>query len=774
MAYRDGWRRPPGLAFLVLYMLWMCLFGTAGHATQAASPNQDPVSCHQLWQRGALQDTAICWKKVLEWAERDQESVLHRDATLQLAKVYQALGQDHKAVAHLNRALAFARAAEPSRPVHVANVLASLGHAHIVAGPKETAEAYLREALRLAITHDTLGLIVAVQNDLGNLFASQGEYHDALEAYRDSAVQAETAGQAMGASRALANTAKVALQLKQFAMSAEALDNAWHWGQKVPSSHDTALTWISIGETAYRLHRHLPALSSELLSLAYTTLTQAVEAAQDLGDVRAESYALGYLGRLYEAEDRDQEALQLTRRAVFAAQKAYAPEALYKWQWQVGRLLAGQGDTDAAIISYALAVETLQSIRSELPRRYGKPETTFRSSVGQVYFELVDLLLKRAATFPESEPRYASDLQQTRETIERLKAEELQDYFQDECVQAAEHRRTSLHTISQTAIVVYPISLPDRLELLVNLPTGLKRFAVPVPSTIFEQTVKRFRQKLQGHARRYLRDAQDLYDWLIRPFEPALRHLSTDTIVFVPDGNLRTIPMAALHDGKQFLIEKYAIAITPGLDLTEPRPMTRQSTQLLAGGLTQATQGYRALPYVADELRSILNLYRGTLLIDDDFRLEKLADETQRKRFGIVHIASHGQFVSSAGDSFILTANAKLSLDHLRDFVGRFRYHKEPLELLTLSACETALGDDRAALGLAGIAIKAGARSALATLWRVNDKAASQLVETFYRQLLVPMTSRADALQYAQRSLLKDKTSHPFFWAPFLLINTWL
>ncbi len=757
-----------GLSALLFMIVSSGLLVTTRHAQST------PTSCEDLARRGALPEAVDCWQVVLERAERDRDRKAHRDASLRLAAIYQALGHDRKAIAQLHRALALARAAKFEHPVHIATILASLGHAHIVSGPEETAEAYLRDALDLARAHDRPGLIAMVQKDLGNVLASRGAYHEALAAYRISARQAETAGDAMGMARALANAAKVALPLKQFAVSAEALALAWQRGQGGAPSHDTHTTWLSIGDTAQQLLRHLPEAKADLLSLAYHALYQALTAARQLDDGRAASYALGYLGRLYQAEQRSQEALQLTRQAVIAAQQAHVPEALYQWQRQAGRLLAGLGDVNAAIVSYTQAVETLQSMRSELPRRYGRPETLFRSSVGQVYLELVDLLLARAASISDRDPRHVADLQRARETIERLKAEELQNYFQDDCVQMAEPRLTPLHTISQTAIVVYPIALPDRLELLVNLPTGLKRFAVSVPAVQFEQTVRRFRQKLQLRARRYRRDAQELYSWLIRPYESALRRFATDTIVFVPDGSLRTIPIAALHDGQQFLIEKYALAITPGLDLTDPRPMARQNAQLLAAGLTRATQGYRPLPHVADELKSILSLYPGTLLVDNDFRLETLVAEVQRKRFRIVHIASHGQFASSARESFILTSDAKLSLDHLEDFVKRFGNHEEPLELLTLSACETALGDDRAALGLAGIAIKSGARSALATLWRVNDQAASKLVKTFYRRLLVPTTSRAAALQDAQLVLLNDETSHPFFWAPFLLINTWL
>jgi CHAT domain-containing protein len=141
----------------------------------------------------------------------------------------------------------------------------------------------------------------------------------------------------------------------------------------------------------------------------------------------------------------------------------------------------------------------------------------------------------------------------------------------------------------------------------------------------------------------------------------------------------------------------------------------------------------------------------------------------------MVHIASHGHFAAEVEQSFLLTAQGKLTLERLGQIIGRLRFRDQPLELLTLSACETARGDDRAALGLAGVAIKAGARSALATLWLVADDAAAILMTEFYRHLQVPGMSRARALQQAQILLLKHaQYADPFFWAPFLLINNWL
>jgi CHAT domain-containing protein len=343
-------------------------------------------------------------------------------------------------------------------------------------------------------------------------------------------------------------------------------------------------------------------------------------------------------------------------------------------------------------------------------------------------------------------------------------------------VDAARSRITRLETVAQTAIVVYPILLPDRTELLVSLPTGLKRFAVPVGADTLTQEVREFRRKLEKRTtREYLPHAQKLYDWLMRPLEPDLTSVTIDSLVFVPDGPLRTIPMAALHDGKQFLISKYAVATTPGIDLTDPRSLNRENIKTLTVGLTESVQGFPPLPEVSLELQSIQGLYGGDLLVNQDFMISRLEKELRDKRFTVVHIASHGRFESDVARTFLLTFDDKLTMERLNQFVGLFRFRDDPLELLTLSACETAAGDDRAALGLAGVAIKAGARSAIATLWHISDPASSILITEFYRQLQDPSVSRAIALQRAQLKLLDDlRYQHPGYWSPFLLINNWL
>jgi CHAT domain-containing protein len=233
--------------------------------------------------------------------------------------------------------------------------------------------------------------------------------------------------------------------------------------------------------------------------------------------------------------------------------------------------------------------------------------------------------------------------------------------------------------------------------------------------------------------------------------------------------------MGALHDGKQFLIAKYAIGITPSLSLSDPRPIKREGMRVLAVGVTEAVQGFPALPNVAAELQEMHTLLGSQNLVNREFLTANFETKLKEEQFSIVHVASHGEFGNDVENTFLLTFDDKVSLDRLNQMIGVLRFRDDPLELLTLSACDTAAGDDRAALGLAGMAIKAGARSALATLWNINDEATVGLVLDFYRELKNPAISRVVALQRAQLKLIENpRYEHPGYWSAFLMINNWL
>jgi CHAT domain-containing protein/Tfp pilus assembly protein PilF len=737
----------------------------------ASSPQEYLEQGVREFQQGAFEQAILQWTKAAQLYEKSGEINTQSVALTYLASAYQSIGQYQEALKNLELALSLAE--QIGNQTQIASVLSSFGNVYIATGPAETAQRYLRAGLGLAKESGNDGLAAVILNNLGNLFTSQEKYHEALDTYQESIRLAEATNNRPLAARTQTNVARVSTHTGHYAAARTFLDRALVQMRSLSHSHGKVYGLINLGLAYEALRPHLPG-SQDLILRAYEALQAAISSAESIGDRWAASYAWGYLGKLYETEHRYQEALQLTRRASFAAQQVHVPESLYRWQWQTGRLFKALGNSEEAIAAYRRAVDTLQSIRQEMAIRYGKPHASFRESVGALYFGLVDLLLQQAGSLPEQQ-QYEPYLKEAREVVELFKAAELQDYFQDDCVEAARSKITRLDIISQTAIVVYPILLPKRTELLVSLPSGLKRFTVPVGADVVERTVRAFRRSLQGTTRRYLHHAQRLYDWLIRPLEPDLTPLTIDTLVFVPDGPLRTIPMAALHDGTQFLINKYAVATTPGLDLTDPRPIRRENMKVLAVGLSAPVQGFSALPSVSQELEALQNLYGGTLLLNEDFQISNIQKTLRNEEFTLIHIASHGKFASDAERSFLLTFDEKLSMDQLTEIVGRLRFRDEPLELLTLSACETAVGDDQAALGLAGVAVKAGARSALATLWRISDESSAVLVAEFYRQLRDPSVSRAVALQRAQWKLLRDQRyQHPRYWSPFLLINNWL
>jgi CHAT domain-containing protein len=474
---------------------------------------------------------------------------------------------------------------------------------------------------------------------------------------------------------------------------------------------------------------------------AHEQLHGALQLAEKLQNERAQSYALGYLGSLYEEEQRVQESLALTQRAIGIAHQAQADDALFQWQWQLARLELQRDNPDAALAAYRRAQRAIARIRPALSADYAH-----QAKIGQMYFEMADLLLRRTPSL-DDEVEIQANLVEVRNTLESLKAAEIVDYFDNDCV-IQRQDRAALEQLSSTAAVVYPVMMPDRLELLVSFPDGIHQVSVPVSRNDLIQAIRTFRVRIEdaGSGDRYLPVARQLYDWLLRPIDRQLAAHDVDTLVFVPDGALRTIPMSALHDGQHFLVEKYALATTPGISLTNASGAGTPEPRVLANGLTKPVQGFSALPSVAEELHGISELYPARVNQDEAFRLGSVERSLEQGDYSIVHIATHGQFRGNYRDSFLLTYDDRMTLNNLEESLNLRRYRERAIDLLVLSACQTAAGDDRAALGMAGIAIKAGARSALATLWFINDASTSALMRNFYANLREGHDSKAAAL----------------------------
>jgi CHAT domain-containing protein/Flp pilus assembly protein TadD len=798
-----------GMVFLSL-LLTFAPYQASGQSP--ASAEQEMAQGRRFFTQGSFPQAATHWMEAARLYEEQGKAQEQSQALTDFAYALQQEGLVRESITTLQSALQLTE--KIGDRVQTATILGRLGNAAVGLGQGDSGVEHLTKATTLARDANDAELLALLLNDLGNALTETGQHTEAADVYAESKNLAGSTDQAALAVIAQTNLAKALFEVGQLPEAEQQLDIAYAEIQRLEDAYSKAYGLLNIG-LAYEdlrqalssprimaqepsgqsgvatrgiaiggtgrptppAEKEIPSLrqsNSSLLRQASDSFVAAAQVATRLQDARAQSYAWGYLGELLEKEGRYSEALEFTRRAVLAAQKEDAPESSYRWQWQTARLLRMSGKPDEALAAYQRAVTILKPIRYEYSVGYQSRHRSFQHSVAPLFTELEDVLLRRAADSPSPHESQRL-LVQVRDTVEMSRTAELQDYFRDDCVGKARSLRAAASIPSGTA-VVYPIMLPDRLELLVDTGQELHRYAVAVGGAQLTNEVRAFRRTVQDRrSSNYLPHAKQLYTWLIAPVQGELASRNIQTLVFVPDGPLRTIPIAALHDGQHFAIEKYAIAVTPSMELTDTRPIDRRHFNLLSLGLTESVQGFPALPNVAEEVDTLKILYGGKLLLNGEFLVPSMEREMKQKAVGVVHIASHGVVENDVSKSFLLAYDDKITMNRLSQLVGLLQYRQEPLELLTLSACETAIGDDRAALGLAGMAVKAGARSALATLWFIDDKATSELVAEFYRQLRDPAATKALALQRAQLMIMNEPGhQHPSFWAPFLMINNWM
>jgi CHAT domain-containing protein len=693
------------------------------------------------------------------------DAVRLAEALARRAEAYQALGHRSQALVDLEEAAALVdgRAAPPAL---LAQVTGALGQAYFLAGRLDRAQPTLARALELARAANAPRIEAAVENDLGLVLAAEGKPDAALAAYREAAQRGRAAGDGLLAAKASLNAARLLQRQNRLTEAAPLARDAVAALATVPDSRDKAFQLAAAGEVLRRAGDQAGAESA---------LTAANRIAAALKDARASAYALGYLAELALDRSRMADALDLNAQAVFAAQSAGTPETLFLWQWQQARLLDRAGRPDDALAAYRRALEALAPLKVDYATELWASRESFRTEVGPAYLGYTDLLLRRAGGTKDA-AELRKTLREAQGVLERFKTVELEDYFRDDCVARYLARAKPVEQTAPRTAVLYPVPLADRLDLLVTVGDDIHRVTVPVDEATLRRESLALRALLEKRTTyQYLPHARRIYDWVIRPIEPILEKAGVETLVLVPDQPLRSIPLGALHDGRDFLVQRYAIATAPSLTLTEPQPLAAKGARVLASGLTEAVQGFPALPYVGMELDEVNAIGSGAELRDRTFTADNLERELRDKPFSIVHVASHAQFEADSRRSFLLTYDGRMTIDRLEASMKLNRYRDEPVELLFLSACQTAAGDERAALGLAGVAVKAGARSALATLWHINDQASSLLVAEFYRQVGQPGVSKAEALRRAQLKMLTDlRYRHPGYWSPFLVIGNWL
>ena len=780
------------------------------------------------FERGRYDRALEDWESATELYDRagDENGIVR--SQLDRLRALQALGLYRRAETTLD-ALEQTLAAQPDSPLKAAgfrsqgNVLRVLGKfgnldyldartcelrsspENVGSDTPRTAGGALRQSLEIATRLQSPTEIGKVQFSLGN--TARAIYEREWELKDDEATEADEAAEAAARlaltcyDRAASNadlTTQIQAQLDALSLMVEREGRS---GQNVPRIDPQIARWSEIEanidrlpvgrKTIYARTDLARSLMSRGAGLAVAGLTgapgthialntdaerlflTAAHQAQDLEDPRAESYTLGYLGQFYEGTGRLEKAKTYTQNALLLAQSMQAQDIAYQWQWQWGRILNKQPQPDRteAIAAYTEAVKTLQSLRQDLVAISQDVQFDFRDRVEPVYRELVDLLL--APETPSQE-----NLQQAREAIELLGLAELDNFFRDACVDAEPQ---AIDRLDPQAVAIYGIILADRLEFIARLPgrSDLLHYRTFIPQSELVDTLTDLRRELQKpYAYREIeRLSHQVYQWSIAPIASQL--IENQTLVFVLDGALRNIPMAALYDGEKYLIEKHPIATQPGLYLVDAQPLAGELT-VLGAGFSESPpppdSELPPLPHVPKELELIKDLVDNTeRLLNEEFDRVNLENKIQSQDFQVVHIATHGQFSSQAENTYILAADGRIEI---REFDRLFRPQNpdraKAIDLLVLSACETAPGDTRAVLGLAGVAVRSGARSTVASLWSLKDDLAVEFAGHFY-QSLVAGANRAEALRSAQLAFLHGDSSHnaPLYWAPYLLVGDW-
>ena len=503
-----------------------------------------------------------------------------------------------------------------------------------------------------------------------------------------------------------------------------------------------------------------------------STLTQlldkSAQSARKLNDPQAEAYIFSQWGQLVANYGQPTEGIRLLQQSMQLSQSVQSQNILSQSAWKLGRLLHQQGQKQAAIAAYGEAVDALQNLRSDLVGINQEVQFSFRESIEPVYREFVSLLLDGNPDQPR--------LVKAREMIEALQLAELDNFFRESCLNS---QPLQIDQIDKKAAVVYAIMLPNRIAVILSTAgQPLTYYSSPVPKAEAEETIHSYLSSIHPASDNTKQKllSQKIYNWLIRPALNSQALNDKQTLVFVLDGLLRKIPIAALYDGKQYLIENYAVALSPGLKLLATQSLGQQQIRSVIGGISAARNGFNALPGVETEVVQISQFTSGSKLLNQEFTPSTLSRNIESKNANVVHLATHGQFSSKQEDTFLLTWDGRLNIRELSELLQKREAGQlGAIDLLVLSACDTAAGDDRAVLGLAGLAVKSGARSTIATLWPVKDRVASRLMVKLYQGIGKTDISKAEALRQAQISILSDKSfSDPFFWSSFVLVGNWL
>ncbi len=741
-----------------------------------------------LFDRGQFNQAVEAWQPVREEYHREGNTQGELMVSLNQAQALQSLGLQTKALQQLRTIVSAFQDQPTSLPQTIA--LLQLGNTLRSVGELEESRQVLEQALTEArslqgsdfTNPNAANALTAALISLGHTARAQKQPDQALIYYGEAVSGVDSGG---NSSRALlqfqAQLSDLDLRLAQ-----DSLPPDWQptaiiaQAQALPPSHASAYSQIHLSQL---LLQQSEKTGVNLTTAVLQLLQLSGEQAQQLQDPLLLAYSLGYQGQVYEQQGAWDQAQPLTEQAIEVAQRIQSPEATYLWLWQLGRILQQQQRTADAIVVYEEAIVALKEIRNDLAVSSADVQFTFRDRVEPIYRQLVSLLLPSQIDDRVASASFVSSVSQgnlakARSLIEDLQLAEVNDYFQDNCTQSTP---IAADEVDPKAAVIYPIILDDRLEVIVSIAgRPLEHRSVAVTAKQIQVKtyllLRSLTTPLRSSQVQTIQGLQEVYRWLIAPIQDKLQEAQIETLVFVADGSLRTLPLSALHNGDRYLIEDYNVVLSPGLQLLDPRPLPRHNVSLLAGGLSKSREGFAPLPFVENEVINIAALIPNhRIYLNESLTQNQLAQDLAQIPTEIIHLATHGEFGTNANETFILTWDGQLNIDELSTLLKRQNNDRVPVELLVLSACKTASGDSRSVLGIAGMAIRSDTRSVIAGLWSLDDRATSLFMTSLYQFFSDTTTTKSQAFRQAQLKLLRDpQFQAPYYWSPYVLVGNWL
>lgn len=778
-------------------------------------------------------------QQALEIARKTGNLGLKKKALNNVGQIYSSLGEYALALDFYQQALEMRDRVVDNSDAGVNQY--NIGLVYFKLGDYAKALDFFEQTLTLVRKLENKAGEINTLNVIGNVHSKRKEYELALDFYQQALEIAKTIEKPSLKGAALSNIGKVYHHLKQDERALEFYQQSLTIYQKLGDKDGESIILDNIGEAYFNLEQYPTALEY---------YQQALTINRDIGNKAEEGKNLSNIGYLLKQQNQTKLAIVFFKQSVNVRedirdnieelsqelQQSYTEIIADDYRTLADLLLQQDRVLEAQRVLDLLKVqelnEYLQNVRGNENTNRGIPNTPSEQEIWSNYTDLTDLAIKIGQELtqlrqlenrtPEQEQRIAQLVAAQKEILQQfntfIDSPEVQTNL-DKLSRTAQQQNIALEDLNalqdnlselnQNAVLFYPLILEDRLELILVTPDSPPiRRTVPVSKQQLNAAIVEFRRALQNPNLNAQRRAQSLYNWLIKPIEADLETAKAQTIIYTPDGQLRYIPLAALYDGEQWLVERFRINNITSASLTDFNRKPSSSQRILAGAFANVSYPvrvgeeeffFKALPFAGTEVENLAEIASQTTpLIDMAFSRDRTVP--QMDDYSIVHFATHGAFVvGSPQNSFILFGDGQIAtLNEIKN------WSLKNVDLVVLSACETGVGgrfdNGEEILGLGYQFQRAGARATIASLWSVDDGGTQVLMNAFYTMLQQPGMTKAEALRQAQISLIAgddsalreergivavrsldnlepevaNRLSHPYYWAPFILIGNGL